>query len=62
MKPQLCATFLANVRVVTIPIRYISREGNFNGIIDLVIISHFHLVRCISSARHLIVNIVGTVP
>ncbi len=24
--------------------RYISREGNFNGIIDLVIISHFHLV------------------
>ena len=26
--------------------RYISREGNFNGLIDLVIISHFHLDHC----------------
>eukprot|EP00292_Cryptomonas_paramecium_P007142 CAMPEP_0113730174 /NCGR_PEP_ID=MMETSP0038_2-20120614/43010_1 /TAXON_ID=2898 /ORGANISM="Cryptomonas paramecium" /LENGTH=446 /DNA_ID=CAMNT_0000662201 /DNA_START=21 /DNA_END=1358 /DNA_ORIENTATION=+ /assembly_acc=CAM_ASM_000170 len=26
--------------------RYISKEGNFNGIIDLVIISHFHLDHC----------------
>jgi len=26
--------------------RYISREGNFKGLIDLVIISHFHLDHC----------------